>query len=154
VTWRDVTWRDVTWRDVTWRDATWRDATRRYIRNRPWGPLGLWDVEASTFSTQLADPDGEIVSLTHRSLYPQGKFLVLISVEVWVHSRDIVGLETLCELKSRVNSSDHEPSTFRLVALYLCALHYRLPHVILWVVEIIEIGFLWKHRKFLFRDGL
>jgi hypothetical protein len=76
------------------------------------------------------------------SSLPAGKLLILISVRSLVEARDIVRLETLFELKSRVNSSGLEPSTFRLVALCLSPLHYGLPHVILWVVEIIEIGVL------------
>jgi hypothetical protein len=47
---------------------------------RPWRPLGLREVEATTFSDiRLTDGD-TVVGPTRRPLLPPGRFLVLISV--------------------------------------------------------------------------
>jgi hypothetical protein len=85
--------------------------------NRPWRPIGLWEVEAPTSSRQS----------THRwrwdcqpyaptALYQPGKFLVLISVRGWVDPRAIVRLEGLFQLKNPVTSSGFDPATYRLLA--------------------------------------
>jgi hypothetical protein len=73
--------------------------------NRLWRPIGLWDFEAPTFSTQS----------THRwrwgcqpcapaALFPPGSFLVLISIRGWVDPRAIVRLEGLRKLKNPMTS--------------------------------------------------
>jgi hypothetical protein len=53
--------------------ATFNIKRQSYRCNMPWRPIGLWDVEAPTFSldNRLTD-GGEVVSLTRRPpLYPQ-----------------------------------------------------------------------------------
>jgi hypothetical protein len=44
-----------------------------YPHNRPWRPIGFWDVKAPAFSRQSAHRWREVVSLMHRlaTLYPQ-----------------------------------------------------------------------------------
>jgi hypothetical protein len=72
-----------------------------YPCNRPWRPIGLWDVEAPAFSldNRLTD-GGKVVSLTRRPPFkPPGRFLVLISVRGWVDPRTTVRLEELGKLK-------------------------------------------------------
>jgi hypothetical protein len=51
------------------------------------------------------------------AVYPQGRFLVLISVRGWVDPRVMVRLEGWGQLKNPVASSGIEPATFRFVAL-------------------------------------
>jgi hypothetical protein len=46
---------------------------------------------------------------------PPGRFLVLISVNIRVYSRDIVRLEGLGQQKNPITLSGIEPATFRLV---------------------------------------
>jgi hypothetical protein len=54
---------------------------RLYPCNRPWGPVGLWDVEVPIFSLDTRLTDGVRLSalIADRPL-PPGRFLVLISV--------------------------------------------------------------------------
>jgi hypothetical protein len=72
------------WPKVTQAYATpWTlTSVASYPCNRPWRPIGLWEVEASTFSldNRLTD-GGKVVSLTRRPPFTSpGRFLVLISV--------------------------------------------------------------------------
>jgi hypothetical protein len=61
------------------------------------------------------------------ALYPPWRFLVLISVKVWVDPRAIVRLEGLGKLKKKKSTSSRlEPATFRLVAYCLNQLRYRV----------------------------
>jgi hypothetical protein len=85
--------------------------------NRPWRPIGLWDVEDPTFSRQSTHRWrwGCQPYAPGRSL-PPGKFLVLISLRGSVDSRAIVRLQGLGQLKNPMTSSWIEPATFRLVA--------------------------------------
>jgi hypothetical protein len=59
---------------------------------RPWRPLGLWEVEAPTFTDIRHIDGGKVVSPMSRPLLPPGRFLVLISVRGWVDSRTIFRL--------------------------------------------------------------
>jgi hypothetical protein len=89
-----------------------------YRRNRPWRPIGLWDVEAPTLFRQSAHIS-EVISLTHQlaTLYGQEISWVLISVRGWVDHRAIVRLEGLNQLKK---SSDLIGNwTFWLVAFFI-----------------------------------
>jgi hypothetical protein len=91
--------------------------------NRPWKPIGLWEVEVPTFSRQSAE--GWLWGCqpyAPAALYP-GRFLVLISVRGWVDPRVIVRVEGLGQLKNSMASSGIESATFRLVAYYLNKLY-------------------------------
>jgi hypothetical protein len=69
-------------------------------------------IQAPTFSldNRLID-GGEVVNLTHwlTALYPQGRFLVLISIRGCVDPRAIVRLEGLGKLKNPMTSSGIKP---------------------------------------------
>jgi hypothetical protein len=93
----------------------WRSRVSCYPCNRPWRPIGLWEIEAPTFYTQSA----------HRwwwgyqphapaALYPPGRFLILIYVKGSVDPRATVRLEGLGQLINPMTSSGIEPTTFRL----------------------------------------
>jgi hypothetical protein len=82
--------------------------------NRPWRPVGLWDVEAPTFSRQSA----------HRwrwgcqphaptALYPQEDSWYSF-VRCWVDPRAIVRLEGLGQLKNPMTSSGIDEGIFPL----------------------------------------
>jgi hypothetical protein len=50
------------------------------------------------------------------SLYPQGRFLVLLSDRCSIDPMTIVRLEGLGQLKNSMTTSEFEPATLRLVA--------------------------------------
>jgi hypothetical protein len=90
---------------------------KSYPCNRPWRPVGLWDVEAPTFSGQSAHRwwwGCRPYATASRSL-PGLRFLVLISIKGWVDHRAIVRLEVLDQLKDSILSSGIEPETFRVL---------------------------------------
>jgi hypothetical protein len=80
--------------------------TYRYIYpcNRPWRPIGLWDVEVPTFSGQSAHRwRWGCQPYASAALLPSGRFLVLISVRGWVDPWAIVQLEVLGQSKRSNN---------------------------------------------------
>jgi hypothetical protein len=86
---------------------------------RPWRPLGLWEVEAPTFSDIRLTDGGKFISPTFwPPLFP-GNFLVFISVRDWVDPRAIVRLEKLGKLKNPPYSG-LEPVCISSINVYLC----------------------------------
>jgi hypothetical protein len=69
-----------------------------YACNRPWRPIGLWDVEARKWRSGCQ-------AYAPAALYSPGRFLVLIPVRGWVDLRTIARLEGLGKLKSQMTSS-------------------------------------------------
>jgi hypothetical protein len=86
---------------IPFRDEYKKLKVKSYLCNRPWRPIGLWDVEDPTFCRQSA----------HRwrlgchpyapaALYPQKDLLVFTSVTGWVNPRAMVRLEGLGTFKT------------------------------------------------------
>jgi hypothetical protein len=77
---------------------TLNDKTNSYSKesctcNRLWRSIGLWGVEVPTFSTQSSHRQRwGCQPYAPAALYPQERFLVLISVKGWVDPRVIVRL--------------------------------------------------------------
>jgi hypothetical protein len=72
--------------------------------NRPWRPIGLWDVEALTLSRQSAHRwQLSCQPYAPAALYSPGRFLVFISVRGWVDPRIMVRLESLGKLEKKSN---------------------------------------------------
>jgi hypothetical protein len=88
-----------------------------YSCNGLWRPIGLWVVEAPTFSRKSAHRwqwgCQPYVPVGHP--LPPRRYLVLISVRGWVDPRAIMRLQELCPLKNPMTSG-MEPITFWLVA--------------------------------------
>jgi hypothetical protein len=82
---------------------------KRYPRNRPWRPIGFWDVKDPTLSRQSAQIVVRLSALcTRGTLLPRNiiiiMFLVLISVRGWVNP------ERLCKFKKSPQVSNLRPS--------------------------------------------
>jgi hypothetical protein len=99
---------------------------KSYPCNRPWRPIGLWDVEAPTFSRQSAHRWRWGQPYAPAALHPQEDswYPFLLDVE---STRAIVRLEGLRRLKNLMISSGIETATFRLVALCPNQLRYSVP---------------------------
>jgi hypothetical protein len=68
-----------------------------YPRNRPWRPIGLWDVKDPTLSRQSAQMAARLSAALHtgRDILPRNiNFLVLILISVtgWVNPRALCGM--------------------------------------------------------------
>jgi hypothetical protein len=66
---------------------------------RPWRPIGLWDVEAPTFSRKSGQRWQWDQPYATAALYPPRRFLVLISVRGSIYFRAIMRLEVLGQMK-------------------------------------------------------
>jgi hypothetical protein len=74
--------------------------SKAYHWNRPWKPIWLWDVEATTFSKQSACRWWWSLTYTKARLpLPLGRFLVFISARGWVGLRAILRMVTLGKFK-------------------------------------------------------
>jgi hypothetical protein len=77
---------------------------KSYSCNRPWRLIGLWNIEAPTFSRKSAHRwQWGCQPYVPATLYPPERFLVRISVWGWVDPTIILWLEGLHKLK---NSND------------------------------------------------
>jgi hypothetical protein len=71
--------------------------SKSYPCNRPWRPMGLWDVQDPTLSRQSVR-----LSILHTGCtLHTGGFLVLISIRGWVNPRTIERLGRLGKLKTK-----------------------------------------------------
>jgi hypothetical protein len=99
-----------------------------YLCNRPFRPIGLWDIEAPTFSRQSVHRwRWGYQPYAPAALYPQIVTWYSFMLESWSDTRAIVRLEGLGQLKIPMASSEIETATFRLVVQCLSQLRYRVP---------------------------
>jgi hypothetical protein len=114
----DTLYKELRYNYHSFLSRVWRlaELLKSYPYNRPWRPIGLWDVETPTFSRQSAhrwrwccQPYAPAV------LYPPGRFLVLLSVRGWVDFGPTMLLEGSGQLKNQMISSGFEPAIFLLV---------------------------------------
>jgi hypothetical protein len=76
------------------------------IPNKPWRPIGFWDVEVPTFSRRVGSQIAvRLWALCAGRPLPPGRFLVLISVIGWIDSMATVRLEGLGQLTNPITSS-------------------------------------------------
>jgi hypothetical protein len=102
-----------------------------YTCTRPWRPIGLWDVEAPTFSRQLARRwrwSCQPYTPWGRPIYPRW-FLVLISIRGRVDPRAVM------RLKNPMTLSGIEPAILRFAELCPYELHYRAPLIFISVLS-------------------
>jgi hypothetical protein len=86
-------------------------------------PIGLWDAEAPTFSRHSAHRwRWDCQPCAPAALCPQEDSSYSFMLEAWIDPREIVRLHW----KNSMSSSWNEPATFRLVALCLNQLRYRV----------------------------
>jgi hypothetical protein len=100
-----------------------------YSCNRPWRPIGLWDVEDPTFSRQSAHRwRWGCQPYAPAALYPPGIFLVLISVTGCVDSR---AHSAAARIRSIQKSNDFIGNRTRdLPACSIATMLPRAPHCI------------------------
>jgi hypothetical protein len=90
----------------------WR---QNYPYNRPWRPIGLWDVEAVIFCGQQAHKWWWGQPYSPAALYPQEDSWYSYLLHAESTLRVIVCLEGLSQSKNSVTSWGIETATFRLV---------------------------------------
>jgi hypothetical protein len=88
---------------------------KSYPCSRPWRPIGLWDVEAPTFSRQSAHRWQWGCQTRAGHPLPPGRFLVLISVRGWVNPRTH-SVSARIRALEKSNDVGNRTATFGLVA--------------------------------------
>jgi hypothetical protein len=113
---------------------------KRYTWNRQWMPIGLWGVEALTFSRKLAHRwRWDFQSYEPAALYSQEDSWHSFMLKA-VDPRAIVRLKGLSQLGNPVTSSRIGPVTFRLVA-YSPINHATWCHFHEWDCRVLPISF-------------